>query len=416
MFNLFSMSLCSDGGIKWLLGQDNWQLWSLVAVFLALLLVGVILAFTKKEVLSTYVKWSLVGFAVFTVICLIVNLSLQMSEDAEKYGILDYQKYFIICGILLILSALVVSVTNMLLKENVLCKKIAKIIGLLLLLSSVGLFIAGMVSVEDLGYIEDGEVFITMEKGGQIAITAVTILVFIGMCIFTMIPNKNKTKTNNTLALVYGGVSIAMSFALSYARVFKLPAGGSITIASLLPLALYSYMFGAKKGVMAGMIYGVLQIMQDPWIVHPTQVLLDYVLAFGMIGFTGLFRFIKNKPVGLGVGTFFASLLRYVCHVVSGGLFFFAYMPSEFVDSGFTAFGWSAFYNCFVFADIAIVVVAGVLLMMSKQVRSLTADVSNRYLTVISPRKVTSTESKAEVNVLNNAETEQTAESVAEDK
>ncbi len=374
MFNLFNLSLLAN--TEWLLGKDNWQLWSLVAVLLALVVVGIILAFAKKEILGAYAKWSLVFFAVFTVCCLITNLYMEISEN----DVLEYQKYFIICGILLIIAALVVAVTNMLAKENVLAKKIAKIIGLALLLSSVGLFIAGMVTVEDLGYIEDGEIFLTMGKGGQIAITVVTILVFIGICVFTMLPNKNKTKTNNTLALVYGGVCIAMSFALSYARIFKLPAGGSITVASLLPLALYSYMFGAKKGVMAGMIYGVLQIMQDPWIVHPAQVLLDYVLPFGMIGFTGLFRFIKNKPLAIGVGATVASLLRYICHVVSGGLFFYAYMPSEFANSGFTAFGWSAFYNCFVFVDIAIVVVVGVFLMMSKQVVRMTNDVTNRYL------------------------------------
>ena len=50
-----------------------------------------------------------------------------------------------------------------------------------------------------------------------------------------------------------------MSFALSYLRIVKMPQGGSITIASLLPLMLYSFMFGTKKGVFAGLIYGVLQ-------------------------------------------------------------------------------------------------------------------------------------------------------------
>jgi len=159
MFNLFNLSLLAD--TEWLLGKDNWQLWSLVAVLLALVVVGIILAFAKKEILGTYAKWSLVFFAVFTVCCLITNLYMEISEN----DILEYQKYFIICGILLIIAALVVAVTNMLAKENVLVKKIAKIIGLALLISSVGLFIAGMVSVEDLGYIEDGEIFLTMGKG-----------------------------------------------------------------------------------------------------------------------------------------------------------------------------------------------------------------------------------------------------------
>ena len=370
MFDLFSMSLCGNS-IEWLLGQDNWQLWSVVGVLIGLVVIGIVLGFAKKEVLKPYVKGSAVFFALFTVGCLITNLYMKISEG----DIMKYQKFFIICGILLILSALVIAVTNMLAKGNKTAKMVAKIVGLGLLISSLGLFIAGMVSVEDLGWIDGGEIFVNLGKGGQVAITVMSMLVFVAMAIFTMIPNKKSTKTNNTLALVYGGISIAMSFALSYARIFKLPAGGSITVASLLPLALYSYMFGAKKGVMAGMIYGVLQIMQDPWIVHPAQVLLDYVLPFGMIGFTGLFRKISNKAVGMGVGVLVASIFRYLCHVCSGGLFFYCY-----ANQIYDPWTWSFLYNSFVFVDIAIVVVMGVFLMFSKQFVKMTNDISNRYL------------------------------------
>ena len=66
-----------------------------------------------------------------------------------------------------------------------------------------------------------------------------------------------------------------MSFALSYVRIFRLPMGGSITFASMLPFMLYSYMYGTKKGVLAGLVYGVLQAVQDPWIIHPAQFALD---------------------------------------------------------------------------------------------------------------------------------------------
>lgn len=369
MFNLFSTSLC--GSTTWYLGEDNWQLWSLVGMLLSLIAIGIVIALVKKDLLKPYAKYGMIFFAVFTVCCLIANLYLVIGSGE----IFEYQKYFIICGILLIVSALVVSITNMLAKGNKGAKTAAKIIGLGFLISSLGMFIAGMVSVEDLGWIDSGEIFANMGKGGQITITVFSILVFLGMAIFTMIPDRSKRKTNNTLALVYGGISIAMSFALSYARIFKMPAGGSVTVASLLPLALYSYMFGAKKGVMAGMIYGVLQIMQDPWIVHPAQVLLDYVIAFGVIGFTGLFRKIPNKAVGLGAGLVVASILRYLCHVCSGGLFFYAY-----ANQAYDPWTWSFLYNTYVFLDILIVIIVGIFLMLNKHFVKMTNDVTNRYL------------------------------------
>ncbi len=376
MFNLFNLALC--GNVKWkVTGPESWLFWSLVSAILVFTIGAIIVSCTKKDKLGVYTKWGLVAVAVFSTGCLIAKLYLEMSEIDYKEQI--YAVYFLVCSILLICAGLVVAITNMVAKENDLAKKIAKIVGLLLLLASLGMFIAGMVSVEDLGYIDSKEIFATMGKGARVTVTLFTILVFLGMSAYALWPNKNK-KTNETLAIVYGGVSIAMSFALSYAKIFKLPAGGSITVASLLPLALYSYMFGTKKGVMAGLIYGTLQIMQDPWIVHPTQVFLDYVLAFGMIGFSGMFRNMKIKPLGFALGTFIASALRWFCHFLSGGLFFFGYIAKDFANKGFTPFGWAAFYNCFVFVDILIVLVVGTFLMSSKQVAKMTSDVTNRYL------------------------------------
>ncbi|MCX4286579.1 MAG: energy-coupled thiamine transporter ThiT, partial [Clostridia bacterium] len=97
----------------------------------------------------------------------------------------------------------------------------------------------------------------------------------------------DKSSEYNAKSLTYGAVCVALSFALSYIKFFSLPQGGSVTFASMLPLCLYSYMFGTKKGVFAGLIYGVLQAVQDPWIIHPAQFLLDYPVAFAGIGVAG---------------------------------------------------------------------------------------------------------------------------------
>ncbi|MGN1043061.1 MAG: energy-coupled thiamine transporter ThiT, partial [Christensenellales bacterium] len=175
--------------------------------------------------------------------------------------------------------------------------------------------------------------------------------------------NSDKTKT-----IVYGGILVAMSFALSYIKLFSLPQGGSITFASLLPLMIFSYMFGVRKGLLVGAVYGLLQFIQSPWFYHPAQFLLDYPIAFGSIGLAGLFKeldiFRDKKVLQFLFGAIMVSVLRYFAHVVSG-IFVFG---SD--DPNYTAVAWSFLYNSFTFADIAICIVAGAGLFMSKSFTS----------------------------------------------
>ena len=180
-----------------------------------------------------------------------------------------------------------------------------------------------------------------------------------------------KKDVNNTRALVYGAVAVALSFALSYARLFKLPQGGSVTFASLLPLMIYCMMFGTRRGLLVCLVYGTLQALQDPYIIHPMQFLLDYPLAFGLIGVSGIFvekNLFKNKIVGFVLGALLAVGLRYACHVCSG-VFAFAdyfYWDSELMSKYDSAAVYSLAYNSFALVDMAIAIVAGSLMLLSK--------------------------------------------------
>jgi len=78
-------------------------------------------------------------------------------------------------------------------------------------------------------------------------------------------------------------ICMALSFVLSYIRLFKMPQGGSITPASLLPILAFAYYHGSVPGLVVGIAYGFLQMIQDPWIVGAVQAALDYPLAFGCI-------------------------------------------------------------------------------------------------------------------------------------
>ena len=213
---------------------------------------------------------------------------------------------------------------------------------------------------------QDGETF-SMKY--QIALVVIFFAIIIGLAVTSILLDKktNIGKKDNTRSIVYAAICIALAFGLSYIRMFKAPYGGSITLASLLPIALYSYMFGTKKGVLCGAVYGLLQSIQDPWIVHPIQYFIDYIFAFGMIGlFGGMFRnIIKNKMLALSLGLLVGSIGRYIMHVLSGAIYFGEYMPEDFTNVWVYSFTYNALY---VFPDIAISMVAGILLLTSKTI------------------------------------------------
>jgi thiamine transporter len=130
---------------------------------------------------------------------------------------------------------------------------------------------------------------------------------------------------------------------------------------------IFSYIYGTKKGLLVGFLYGVLQAVQDPWLIHPAQFLLDYPIAFSMVCFAGTLTDLKvlNKlpQVKFGISAIIAGSLRFFCHILSGVFAFGAYA----VDSGATNFwSYSLIYNLYVFIDIALVVFAGCIILSSK--------------------------------------------------
>ena len=176
-----------------------------------------------------------------------------------------------------------------------------------------------------------------------------------------------KENTQSSKSIAYAGICIALSFALSYVKFFTLGAqGGSITFASLLPLMIFAYKFGTKKGVLAGIVYGLLQFIQSPQFYQPMQVVLDYPVAFGAIGLAGIFKdvkFLKNDLWKFVLGAMLAVALRYTAHVISG-----YYVFSSWAWEGYGAFAYSAVYNLFCFVDLAIVLVPAVVIFGNKTV------------------------------------------------
>jgi len=193
---------------------------------------------------------------------------------------------------------------------------------------------------------------------------SVLVIVTIATCFF--LGRKDK-KPFDTRCIAIAGVCVALSFALSYIKLWDMPTGGSITLVSLLPVMIFSYIYGTKKGLLVGFLYGVLQAVQDPWLIHPAQFLLDYPIAFSMVCFAGTLTDLKvlNKvpQVKFAISAIIAGSLRFFCHVLSGVFAFGAYA----LDAGATSFwSYSLIYNLYVFIDIALVVFAGCIILSSK--------------------------------------------------
>ena len=116
--------------------------------------------------------------------------------------------------------------------------------------------------------------------------------------------------------------AIALGTILSNIKLFSFPTGGSITLLSMLVICLPGYWFGAGAGLMTGIAYGVLQMLVDPYILFPAQLVVDYLLAFGALGLSGFFC---NKKNGLIKGYLAGILGRFVFAVLSGWIFFGMY-------------------------------------------------------------------------------------------
>ena len=128
-----------------------------------------------------------------------------------------------------------------------------------------------------------------------------------------------------------------------------MPQGGAVTAASLLPLIAFAYGYGAVPGLAVGIAYGFLQMIQDPYIVGAVQAVLDYPLAFGAIALAGLARKLPDR-YGWLVGIALVGVGRFVCHTLSGVVFFADYAQG----SGLSPLVYSLSYNSFVFVDLVI--------------------------------------------------------------
>lgn len=334
-------------------------LYTAIAIIASCIVVGLLVWFFKREKFNDYKKYAIgiaTGFAI-TMVVVFAYVKFQCNIDDMQAKLF----YPILATLITAVAGAIAMLVSSLFNDKAV--KISLIVTAALLL---GCFIATMVLMAQY-YGDIAEYYPNANLVGMI-VSAVVFMVIMVVMWFV----GDKRKMSDTRSIVYGAISIALSFALSYAKLFKLPQGGSVTFASLLPLMVYCCMFGTRRGLVVCTIYGVLQALQDPFIIHPMQFLLDYPLAFGLIGVSGIFMekgvFKEKKIVAFLLGGIIAVVLRYACHVCSG---VFAFADYADLDKYGSAIVYSMAYNSFTFVDMALALVAGSTLFASKSFTAL---------------------------------------------
>lgn len=140
----------------------------------------------------------------------------------------------------------------------------------------------------------------------------------------------SNVKEQKVRFLVEGGIMVALAAILSTLKVYEAPFGGSVTAGSMIPIILMGIRWGTIPGILVGLVYGIIQAVLDPYIVHPIQFLLDYPIAFSLLGLSGLYKNIKSIKkeskifdyIGIIVGVLIAIFGRFISHVLSGVVFF----------------------------------------------------------------------------------------------
>ena len=182
-------------------------------------------------------------------------------------------------------------------------------------------------------------------------------------------------------ALCECAIMVALAFVLSYVRLFKMPLGGSITMASMLPIMLIAIKYGPKIGLGTAFVYSLTQLLQaytegDVFPYCETAatlvicMLFDYVFPFTVLGLAGIFknvRLLKKRVVGAYVGMVTVVIVRFLSHFITGVAIWGQWAPE-----GMGKYIYSLAYNgSFLSVDLAICLVCAVPMLCSRAIRRL---------------------------------------------
>lgn len=175
--------------------------------------------------------------------------------------------------------------------------------------------------------------FMVNAEGG-LTTAGYAVSIVIGIVLFVaaiVLAGKNSNrKKMTTRQMVFCAAALALAFVTSYVKLFEMPWGGSVTLCSMLFIVLIANWYGVQTGILCGLAYGILQFLQEPYVLSFFQVCCDYVFAFAVLGVAGLFA---KKNHGLLKGYIAAVIARGAFHALGGYLYWMDYMPENFPKS-----------------------------------------------------------------------------------
>ena len=190
-----------------------------------------------------------------------------------------------------------------------------------------------------------------------------------------------KRQSTNVQTLTECAVMLALSFALSSAKLFEMPMGGSVTIASMLPVMLISIKYGIGVGIPTAFLYSLTQLLQAfatanvfPYCETPLALALcivfDYVLPFTVLGLAGIFLKLplsKKSEINVYYGITSAVTVRFICHFITGVVIWGQWAPD-----GMGKYLYSFLYNAsFLSVDFTICIISAVLMFRKYEIKKL---------------------------------------------
>ena len=178
-------------------------------------------------------------------------------------------------------------------------------------------------------------------------ISIAAVLVLLGIIALISFLHKRKLDSKR---IAFAGICVCTSFTLAVIKFKLFEYGGSITLASFVPILIYAYVYGVADGFIVGLVHGLLNFIESPYIFNGTTFILDYLLAFASVGVMGFFGKLNRKekvcwPIVLGCVCVFS--IRFVSHMLSGVIYFnHAYVESLPVWATNNAFLYSFIYQC----------------------------------------------------------------------
>lgn len=182
-----------------------------------------------------------------------------------------------------------------------------------------------------------------MTPGGWVLLT---LLLVGGVAAFLLLRKKTGKSFWTARTISVGAMCMALASVLSLIKLLPMPMGGSLTPASMLPLLLFAYCYGTLPGVTLGALYGVMQFILDGgqfiW-TGAIPNLLDYPIAFGLLGLAGCFSKLANQRRGLTMGFLLGCFGRFLASFTSGVVFYAEWAPEGMHPALYSA-GYNAMY------------------------------------------------------------------------